>query len=160
MPIRYLATLVLLLAAAPLAAQQSRSFAYGAGMAAAGEPGLHIAASVEESSREGVFGRRLEVMLHDRADRDLFVLANLVYRPRQGALSPYGLAGVGAFTGSEIPLAANAGVGLESTFLSVAPLFLEARLLYTAEVYGRTRLGIKEKELFPSVTLGVRIPGR
>ena len=99
-------------------------------------------------------------MVHDRDSRDVFVLANLVYRPRLGDHSPYALAGVGAFTGSQIPLAANAGIGLESTFFSLAPVFVEARLLYTAEVYARTKLGIQEKELFPSITLGVRLPQR
>jgi hypothetical protein len=160
MPRRYLAALVLLFVASPLAAQRTHTFAYGAGAAATGEGGLHIAASLEPASAEGIFGRRLEVMLHDRDSRDLFVLANLVYRPRPGTHSPYALAGVGAFTGSQIPLAANAGVGIESTLLSAAPLFVEARLLYTAEVYARTRLGIQEKELFPSITLGVRLAGR
>jgi hypothetical protein len=126
---RFITLAALLLAATPSAAQGGRTFSYGAGTATAGDAGLHITASLEASARPGALGRRLDVIVQDRSSRDVFVLANLVYAGPAGRYHPYALGGLGVYTGPEVPLAANVGFGVESTLLSSAPVFLEARLL-------------------------------
>ena len=155
-------TLVWLLAAGTLEGQQSPTFAFGAGTAP-GEGGLHIGGRVEDTFQEGRRARRrLDVMVQEGESRQVIVMANLMSGGRPGPFSRYTIAGIGVHSGSYVPLAANIGYGVESTLLSSTPVFLEARLLYAADVVFSTRQGggISRKDLFPMLTFGVKLPPR
>lgn len=155
---------LVLLVTVPVAAQQSRTFTYGSGVSSPmGESGLHISASAELASASGGMRRRLELSVHDRVQRDAFLLASLVYplAPNRAG-SPCLLGGAGLYTGGEIPIAANVGAGLESTRLSALPVFVEARLLYAGGFFFDeiTSFGIHRDELIPTITAGVRFVPR
>ena len=106
------------------------------------DPGLHMFSAFDFAPQRSL-RPRVDLILEQSHERELFALGNLVYAPWKNRRLPYAIAGGGLYLEAGSPFMTTIGAGVNLDDVWRAPLLVEARILTAPDAHLMLTLALR-----------------